>query len=250
MIQRKYRFIAKSDLIVGKIDSLRHLPDGWHYGEGRGATQHAIDVALAAYKVFCRKGIGRIEVFPDVDGGILLSGYHEDETVEVLCGPEGSVNLLHEIHDEVVHDEDHESVGEVDEYVRELPWNSMTSSDLFTRSISVSRKADLTVWRSTPPRTAEVFQPWMPDAPEKATALSADMSRSITARKYQVNHPYFGGSTPRNYPIMPVSKESRPVPGTFAMSISTGSRNLNAEKSFPKSMSARWKYATTATVVP
>ena len=129
------------DPIIRQILSLKFLPDGWHYGEGRGAERTTVDAALRAYRAFQQRGITRIEVFPDVDGGILLSGYYEDETIEILCGPKGNVHVLYERDDEIAYDEDYASVDEATAYLRELPWNLIgISSDYFILDISVGKK--------------------------------------------------------------------------------------------------------------
>ena len=48
------------DPIVRRINSFKSLPHGWHYGEGRGADQLAVESALHAYRAFREFGITRI----------------------------------------------------------------------------------------------------------------------------------------------------------------------------------------------
>ena len=206
-----YRQFLPRDGIIDAIFSFRNLPNKWHYGEGRGATKAAIGVALEAYGTFVRKGIRRVEVFPDVNGGILLCGYYEEETIEVLCSPNGSVGLLHEVDDAVILDEDQMTVTAVAEYVKELPWSLRRPSDSYTQATIVGKKVDLPVWRSAPPRTMVVSQSSMRNAQGIPAALNASILAHITTPEYLENPQYSGGFTPKNYRAIGASNTNHPL---------------------------------------
>ena len=216
MPREAYKFVSVNYAILREIHSFKELPEGWHYGEGNPATQHAISMVVRVYVAFVLKGITRIEVFPGIDGGILLSGYHEEETIEVLCGARGEINLLHEVRNEVVHDEDYASADELDEYVRELPWDLRKSSDLFTRDTLVGRSEGLQVWDSANRQTEGAFQRWMQVVPGRRAVLNADISGSITGLNYPENRQYFCGSVLKNYQTVRNSGKNHPVPMIFA----------------------------------
>ena len=135
--------VVEQDKIRDRIRSFRDLPPGWHYGEGRGATETAVDTALAVHHHFLENGVRKIEVFPDVDGGILVSGYPGQHTVDVLCTPEGHTNLLHEVDDEEVAERDNLPMDELVAYLGGLLWRTEKSFDSFIQSILVKQSGGL-----------------------------------------------------------------------------------------------------------
>ena len=87
--------------IADTIRSFANLPAGWHYGTGTGAVHAAVDAALNVNSLLVDYGARNIEVFPDVDGGILVSGYRDRHTLEILCCPDGRMDLVYEVGDEI-----------------------------------------------------------------------------------------------------------------------------------------------------
>ena len=202
-----------NDPIIQQILSFKSLPEGWHYGDGRGAEQASIDSALKTYRAFLRRGIRRIEVFPDVDGGILLSGYHEDETLEILCSPAGSINVLHEVDEEIVYDEGCVSVDEATAYLRDLPWNLIGKSfDYFILDTTVGKRTDSRTWLSMFHQQTEEFLPLMRDVLNRTVAVNADISHRITEPTYLENRLYFGDFVSANFQIVPNFPVSLPEP--------------------------------------
>lgn len=135
--------VEDQDKIRDRIRSFRDLSPGWHYGEGRGATEAAVDTALTVHHHFLENGIRKIEVFPDVDGGILVSGYPGQHTVEVFCTPEGHTNLLHEVDDKEVTERDNLPMDELVAYLGGLLWRTEKSFDSFIQSILVKQSEGL-----------------------------------------------------------------------------------------------------------
>ena len=87
-----------------QIRSFAHLPDGWHYGEGRGATREALSAALEIDELLIDR-VEEIEVFPAVDGGVLVSGYIDEHNLELTCAPSGRMDLWHEESDTLVYEQ-------------------------------------------------------------------------------------------------------------------------------------------------
>ncbi len=107
-----------------QIRSFHNLAQGWHYGEGRGATDCAVVEALAVYNYFLEYKVKTIEVFPDIDGGILVSGYYKQHTLDVLCTHDGYINLLHEVDDEEFTEKEKISRDEFAAYLGGLLWET------------------------------------------------------------------------------------------------------------------------------
>ena len=71
--------------LVGEVLSFLALPHGWCYGKGGPADLNAVMEALRLLRVLQDLGYDRIEAFPDPAGGVLLSAFYGDDSVEILC---------------------------------------------------------------------------------------------------------------------------------------------------------------------
>jgi len=183
-----------NDRIASQIISFSQLPDGWHYGEGRGGTDQAVKTALAIYGLLRIKNAEDIEVFPDISGGILVAGYHDKENLEIFAGPDGRIDVVREVNDDIVDEKTGLSWNELEEYVRGLlwKWKSMRSSDYFIPSISAKERDDLKVWLSKILQTREVYQLSTPAVLEVAVEPNVNTYIASTTLKPQVIPPYCG----------------------------------------------------------
>ena len=128
-----------------QILSFRNLAQGWHYGEGREATDFAVVEALAVYNYFLEYGVKTIEAFPDIDGGVLVSGYYEQHTLDVLCTHDGYINLLHEVDDEEFTEKEKISLDEFAAYLGGLLWETENLFGSFIPNILATQRNDLKV---------------------------------------------------------------------------------------------------------
>ena len=195
--------------IRDQIHSFRDLAPGWHYGEGRGATQLAIKAALSIHSCFIKYGINEIEVFPDIDGGILVSGYHEEHTLEVFCDQDGHTNLLHEINDESHHERDNVPMDEIVEYLGGLPWRSKNSFDFFIRSTTVRANNDLQALHSKIHQAVVECQSLTLNVQEKIARLNANTYDVFISHNRQETHLFSGGLKPPSYLKTLYSNENR-----------------------------------------
>ena len=141
-----------------QIRSFARLPNGWHYGEGRGATEKAIATALDVNSLLLEYNAHDIEAFPGVDGGILLSGYRDDDTLEVRCDPSGRMDMLHEVNDEIINEQCGVSLEEIGAYLEGLEWTPKNSFVYCIQGISVDKKDGSQVRLfSHPPTEASLF---------------------------------------------------------------------------------------------
>ena len=126
--------------LTAQIRSFAKLPDGWHYGEGRGATSDAVETALAVHTLVFDLGAQEVEVFPGVDGGILISSYHESDTLEIRCNPSGRMVMWHEVNDAPVEKRENVSLEEIRKYVGDLAWLPVSLFDCYILNISAVQK--------------------------------------------------------------------------------------------------------------
>lgn len=127
---------------------LSTLKDGWHFGSGRapvvGAVQHAIMVMFALRSA----GAACIEVFPDVDGGIMVAGYHAEQTIEVVCRHDGYFEFVLEVDQGDVVLLDRLSLSSALSLVRAHGWAAQISFDSSPPSITATRSAGSPAKRS------------------------------------------------------------------------------------------------------
>jgi len=190
--ERLYRKVETNVEIVDQIFSFALLPNGWHYGEGCGATEFAVELALIVNSLLIERNASDIEVFPDINGGILVSGYHENETIEILCDEIGQINVIHEDDENVVCEQMDVSVQELSDYLEGLLWRSTKLSDFFIRNISVGERGDLRVLHSKIPQTKVVYRSSTHDALEKLVEPNANTLFSFTIPTSQGTPQLFG----------------------------------------------------------
>ena len=177
------------------IHSFRDLPDGWQYGEGRGATEAAHQTALNVDALLLRTAARVIEAFPYLDGGVLVCGRYANEDVEVSCEPDGrTLNLCHAIDDEPHCEEDDCDLAFIADYIKRLPW----AQRLFgysTPDTIVRIRADTSGPRFRVP--AEMGEPLASarSVLDEKAEVNANTSWLVITQTYPANDRYFGAST-------------------------------------------------------
>ena len=191
---------AKAKSAAPIIDSFLELSEGWHYGEGRGATEAAAKAAKRVDALFLGTDARVIEVFPDLDGGIVVCGRHKNEDVEVVCQPDGRLmGLCHEIDDEPVYEKDDITLEDVTDYVKRLPWD-LRSFDYSTPNTTVEIRTVLKAEHFRILETAAERLYSTPNVLGRKTERNAGMYMLVTIPKYQVTPRFYGESIPTNYP--------------------------------------------------
>ena len=144
--------------IAERIRSFSKLQDGWHYGSGIGAVTCAIDGALSISSLLVDYGARNIEAFPDLDGGILVSGYHIRDSLEILCRPDGRIDFAHDVDDERISEQPNVSQETIESYLGELEWRKKSLFVSYTRSTTAENKDDLRAWLSNLRLTMEEYR--------------------------------------------------------------------------------------------
>ncbi|MBC6441368.1 MAG: hypothetical protein GDA49_13390 [Rhodospirillales bacterium] len=169
-----------NDPVASRILSFRELPEGWHYGVGRGAVALAVDNALAVNSLIRTMGATDVEVFPETEGGILVAGYNGEECVEVLCRADGRLEFVYDIADEVVSENPDILFDDLVKFLRGTAWRSKRSSGYFIRCITAGASTGSQVSHSgIPPITGEFLSSNLP-VRSPGVATNAIMFDSIT----------------------------------------------------------------------
>ncbi len=176
------------------IDSFRDLPDGWQFGEGRGATKSAHETARQIDTLLLHTAARVIEAFPYLDGGVLVCGRYANEDIEVSCEPDGhTLHLCHAIDDEPHCEEDNCDLAYISDYIKRLPW----AQRLFgysTPDITVAIKADTSRPRFRLPAQMGVPLASTLSVPDEKTEPSANTSWLTIIQASLANDRYFGAS--------------------------------------------------------
>ena len=114
--------------VASRIDGFAALPDGWHFGDGISAVAGAMQSAHAINSLLADYGARNIEVFPCIDGGILIHGYGNADALEIQCGPDGQICLAHERDGDLVWEQENVSIGDIESYLGGLAWLPTSSS--------------------------------------------------------------------------------------------------------------------------
>jgi hypothetical protein len=182
---------------VKKVLSFSDLPKGWHYGSGEKIAKAAINAALDLISLINSKGATALEVFPHVRGGVLVSGYFGGETLDVLALPEGKFSLFHETSEAVIADLPEISSPEVDEYIRELTWRPVKSSDLFTLFTTATKNLDSRAKPLNHQMTDCQSSNWT--AVWQIVGTSVHTSENTTHPEFRASHQYSYDSKLTNY---------------------------------------------------
>ena len=179
--------------IADTIRSFANLPDGWHYGTGTGAVHAAVEAALNVNSLLADYGARNIEVFPDVDGGILVSGYRDRKTLEILCCQDGRMDLVYEEYDEIVNERSSISINEIEEFMGGSEWFPSKLFAHCTQSILVKKGGASLVWLSSPHPETGGYQYSRHNAP--FTLVDANVAISIVSTVESLGIPMFSGGS-------------------------------------------------------
>ncbi|MCY4227843.1 MAG: hypothetical protein OXF20_09175 [Gammaproteobacteria bacterium] len=195
------------DAVRREIHALRDLPDGWHFGEGIGAHETVVQVALDVHDSMIANGIENIEVFPAIDGGILISGHFGNEVLDVSCRPDGTMEIDHEVDNVLKEEKQGLNWNHVKTYLEKLNWNKKRLYEYFIPGISAGKGRDLQVRLFSPPAGTPGFQFSIPNVLEKPVETSVAILQDSTKVSLTLLS-YSGESSPDAYPTIPFSIKS------------------------------------------
>ena len=198
---------VKAD-IQDQIESFSELPDGWHYGEGCGATEYAVKQAIGICSQLLMHNIEEMEVFPGIHGGISVFGYRDEHVFEVFCDQNGFIDILHEVNGNTSYEQDYITLHEVVSYLRRLPWMAelLASKSLLgfsTQNCLIKSYDASQVMLSPSHHTTEEYQSYLQDVPGRTAAPNAGTFFTITTPIYRGPHQSYGELTPPTYLLKP-----------------------------------------------
>jgi hypothetical protein len=154
-------FSSRIEPLAEKLFSFLRLPDGWHYGRGFAPSGPVVLSALYVTSMLRDLGATNVEVFPGVNGTVLVSAYSAQICIDVTILPiEDAAQTIRGVPnpllDYVVEQSDTEiACGKsvrfytlVERIGRER-WLTCNSSGSFTQSITVQSSRASNHWHST-----------------------------------------------------------------------------------------------------
>lgn len=131
-----------------KITSFADLPDGWHYGDGVAPTPNMITAAYQWHSKLAAMGFSLTDAFPGVEGEILLSGYRDNHTFELMLETDYSVSFYHEDDGKIVFSSLRNSQQDAENAIKDATGELWSTSDFFTIDISTVKGIASQEWRS------------------------------------------------------------------------------------------------------
>ena len=134
-----------------KIDSFRHFPKGWHYGEGEPALEIAARIAEHILWEFAKGGASDTEAFPGTSGEVMVTAYIGSHYLEAIAESDGSVSLAYELDDVELFAKPRMPLKDAIAKVQEIlgaVWRSTFGSYILNISTTAPHKTASRVWLS------------------------------------------------------------------------------------------------------
>lgn len=202
-----------------KLESLRNLSSGWHFGAGHPPSETSYNLAVRTIVLLRALDSRAIEVFPIEDGGILVSAKREDNSIDIACEADGVLSVVVEQNDEEILVEEGLSWEEMLTLLRQIGWKGKSESGLFTLYTTATQRVDSKVQQSG--LGASQYRLWMNHVQSASVDRSASISPKITGLRLQEAHQSSLGSKKPIYQRIQ-SNETKKVPETSATSIFSG----------------------------
>lgn len=87
--------MTNSNSTLQEISKLRNRDQGWHFGEGDPVSETAIELAKEFHAEV--KHSGQTEVFPGMQGSLILAYYNPPVAVEVEIHPDSTYRVSREV---------------------------------------------------------------------------------------------------------------------------------------------------------
>ena len=230
-----------------QIRAFADLPEGWRFGDGNPASGDAVRTALGVVDLIEKRGVfSAVEVFPDVRGGVLVSGHYGKASLEVLCGPGGQIEVWEETEDDILGEDDDVSIEEIDSRLRKLAACRKLSSSGSSHSIISIATDDASQARlSRTHRTDPEYRFLASNAPTGKAMGRAPISQGTTGHSSTAWRSS-GESGHRSFPKGLIWNGRSRQPETPAISTSGDCKGARQDVSSRRwSVPTDWKFAGT-----
>jgi hypothetical protein len=224
----KQVFLAYSQRSTGggdtsaKIEKLRKLASGWHYGAGQPLSGRALKIVAWLNDIAHLLGIIETDVFPGVDGDVTFAVYRGKEDFSFRVEGRGSIEFGSESQEmsQVEYLLLDDALVRLKDLALRESWNSFSS---YTFHDMTSGKNVSEAWSSRTPLTEVVSLSSTANVHFKTPIVFACTSVHITPSGSRQSPRYFGDSTPQ-YSLMDTYYSKRIV--TPAIPVTTTSKGF------------------------
>jgi len=175
-----------------KISSFKSLPVGWHYGSGIPPSDKVLLLAGRLNSCAGLMGFEDTDVFPGIDGEIMLTVYDGDIYLEFLIEVDGLINYIREQGDKEVDSKEKISLLQAINYIVNIGISKWRLSVSSIRSTMIQGRKDSRVLRLSQVEPTK-SQSSRRNVPFKPAGVNAHTYERSTPRLL-VNHQYSGKS--------------------------------------------------------
>lgn len=148
--------LDNNDLVLEELNSFADLDEGWSYGEGKPIDSIVINKAKRVYKIG-KYFLKTVNVFPGVDGSILVVFHTQDHSIEVSVNEDLTLNVVIEkgigFDFQVIKEKDNielKSIENILSNYKQSEWNILGS---FITDTIVEKRKDFEVQHFLIPQT-------------------------------------------------------------------------------------------------
>lgn len=144
---------SETNEFLCSLFDLLNLPNGWYFGKGHAPGIQQVAIAALIGDMMRQVGLEKREVFPCEDGGILVSGYYKEDTIEVFCAPNNIFRFSLERNDEDIEYLEGLTLSAVRDKIRRHSWRKDKSYGSSIPNTTVKKKSDTKASLSRTPQT-------------------------------------------------------------------------------------------------
>ena len=130
---------------IKKVNGFAHLPDGWRFGEGSAIAEDKILQAERLLNYAEQKGISRTNGFAQTDGGLLVSFYIDNHTLDLTLESDGSLTIAEDFEDEQIDYVENLEFRDAYDRICQFSENLENVFESFTQTTTTANVEDLKV---------------------------------------------------------------------------------------------------------
>jgi hypothetical protein len=148
------------DPLEEELMSFLALPRGWHYGQGRASSFRAVIQSLHVIATLRNLGVSTYEVFPAINGEVMISAYCDGTSIDITTTSMGKVTFVVENNGiEIAAQDEPTEFSSLLYAIDQNRWLTCASSDSSILGTIATKRSGFPQLLSTT-RTTPVFQWW------------------------------------------------------------------------------------------